>query len=38
MTSEVIGARPEMPFKDVARLLDRHRISGLPVVDAERPG
>ncbi|CAM5639449.1 CBS domain-containing protein [Streptomyces aurantiogriseus] len=35
MTSEVIGARRETPFKDVARLLDQHRISGLPVVDAD---
>ncbi|MCX5554662.1 CBS domain-containing protein [Streptomyces sp. NBC_00038] len=35
MTSEVVGARRETPFKDVAWLLDRHRISGLPVVDAD---
>jgi CBS domain-containing protein len=35
MTSEVIGARRETPFKDVAQLLARHRISGLPVVDAD---
>ncbi|MFF3445849.1 CBS domain-containing protein [Streptomyces sp. NPDC002667] len=33
MTGEVVGARREMSFKDVARLLDRYRISGLPVVD-----
>ncbi|WP_314225054.1 CBS domain-containing protein [Streptomyces zaehneri] len=33
MTSEVVEARRETPFKDVARLLDRHRISGVPVVD-----
>ncbi|WP_372497094.1 CBS domain-containing protein [Streptomyces shenzhenensis] len=33
MTREVVRARPETPFKEVARLLDRHRISGLPVVD-----
>jgi CBS domain-containing protein len=33
MTSEVVDAHPETSFKDVARLLDRHRISGLPVVD-----
>ncbi|WP_260695829.1 CBS domain-containing protein [Streptomyces sp. IB201691-2A2] len=33
MTSEVVEARPETSFKDVARLLDGHRISGLPVVD-----
>ncbi|PKT73166.1 hypothetical protein CW362_10230 [Streptomyces populi] len=33
MTSEVVGAHREMSFKEVARLLDRHRISGLPVVD-----
>ncbi|MFG2026892.1 CBS domain-containing protein [Streptomyces sp. NPDC048825] len=35
MTSEVIGARRETPFKDVARLLHQHRISGLPVVDTD---
>ncbi|GGK95758.1 CBS domain-containing protein [Streptomyces flaveus] len=35
MTSEVIGARQETPFKDVAQLLARHHISGLPVVDAD---
>ncbi|GGJ48297.1 CBS domain-containing protein [Streptomyces brasiliensis] len=35
MTREVVQARPETPFKDVARLLDRHRISGLPVVDRD---
>ncbi|WP_406839808.1 CBS domain-containing protein [Streptomyces sp. AHU1] len=33
MTSEVVGAHREMSYKDVARLLDRYRISGLPVVD-----
>ncbi|MFJ9006191.1 CBS domain-containing protein [Streptomyces canus] len=33
MTREVIEARRETPLKDLARLLDRHRISGLPVVD-----
>ncbi|GHE62985.1 hypothetical protein GCM10018785_34940 [Streptomyces longispororuber] len=33
MTSEVVEARRETSFKDLARLLDRHRISGLPVVD-----
>lgn len=33
MTREVVQARRATPLKDVARLLDRHRISGLPVVD-----
>jgi CBS domain-containing protein len=33
MTSDVVEAYPETSFKDVVRLLDRHRISGLPVVD-----
>ncbi|WP_150136393.1 CBS domain-containing protein [Streptomyces hyaluromycini] len=33
MTSDVVEAHPETSFKDVVRLLDRHRISGLPVVD-----
>ncbi|GAA3829273.1 CBS domain-containing protein [Streptomyces phyllanthi] len=33
MTREVVEARRETSFKNVARLLDQHRISGLPVVD-----
>ncbi|MFI1169551.1 CBS domain-containing protein [Streptomyces sp. NPDC020801] len=33
MTSEVVQARRTTPFKEVVRLLDHHRISGLPVVD-----
>jgi CBS domain-containing protein len=35
MTHEVVQAHRETPFKDVVRLLDRHRISGLPVVDGD---
>ncbi|MFE0965504.1 CBS domain-containing protein [Streptomyces fungicidicus] len=35
MTTDVIQACQETPFKDVAQLLARHRISGLPVVDAD---
>ncbi|WP_406346738.1 CBS domain-containing protein [Streptomyces sp. NBC_00648] len=33
MTSEVMSARKDTLFKEVARLLAEHRISGLPVVD-----
>ncbi|MET9903633.1 CBS domain-containing protein [Streptomyces sp. NPDC006446] len=33
MTRDVVEGHPEMSVKDVVRLLDRHRISGLPVVD-----
>ncbi|WP_367325254.1 CBS domain-containing protein [Streptomyces sp. HUAS ZL42] len=33
MTREVVHARRTTPFKNLVRLLDRHRISGLPVVD-----
>lgn len=33
MTDEVVQAHRETPFKDVVRLVDAHRISGLPVVD-----
>ncbi|MER5599730.1 CBS domain-containing protein [Streptomyces sp. NPDC002265] len=33
MTVDVVEAHLETSFKDVMRLLDRHRISGLPVVD-----
>ncbi|KAF5999206.1 hypothetical protein BOG92_000950 [Streptomyces sp. WAC00263] len=33
MTRDIVQAHRETSFKDVARLLDGHRISGLPVVD-----
>ncbi|XUL91715.1 CBS domain-containing protein [Streptomyces galilaeus] len=33
MTTEVVRATSGTPFKEVARLLGEHRISGLPVVD-----
>ncbi|MDR6975936.1 CBS domain-containing protein [Streptomyces sp. 3330] len=33
MTQDVVEAHRETSFKDVVRLLDRHRIGGLPVVD-----
>lgn len=35
MTTEVVRAEYGTPFKEVARLLGEHRISGLPVVDEE---
>ncbi|NML51082.1 CBS domain-containing protein [Streptomyces sp. R302] len=35
MTDDVISARPDMSFRDVAKLLAEHDISGLPVVDAD---
>ncbi|MER5479677.1 CBS domain-containing protein [Streptomyces sp. NPDC002734] len=35
MTTDVVRARKDTPFKEVARLLAEHRISGLPVVDDE---
>ncbi len=34
MTSPPITATPDMPIKDAIRLLDRHEITALPVVDA----
>ncbi|QNP68294.1 CBS domain-containing protein [Streptomyces roseirectus] len=33
MTADVVHALPGTPFKEVARLLADHRISGLPVLD-----
>ncbi|WP_320776396.1 CBS domain-containing protein, partial [Streptomyces sp. CRN 30] len=33
MTTDVVRAAYGTPFKEVARLLVEHRISGLPVVD-----
>ncbi|MFJ3037230.1 MULTISPECIES: CBS domain-containing protein [Streptomyces] len=35
MTRDVVHARRTTPFKEVVRLLDHHRISGVPVVDAD---
>ena len=35
MTGQVIRAARQTPFKEVARLLTEHRISGLPVVDED---
>jgi CBS domain-containing protein len=35
MATEVVTARYGTPFKEVARLLTEHRISGLPVLDEE---
>ncbi|MER6185891.1 CBS domain-containing protein [Streptomyces sp. NPDC001652] len=35
MTTEVVRATYGTPFKEVARLLGDHRISGLPVVDED---
>jgi CBS domain-containing protein len=33
MSSDVVQAHPATPFKEVVQLLERHRISGVPVVD-----
>ncbi|MER6283150.1 CBS domain-containing protein [Streptomyces sviceus] len=35
MTAEVVHATYGTPFKEVARLLREHRISGLPVIDED---
>lgn len=35
MTGDVVQARRTTPFKELVRLLDRHRIGGLPVVDED---
>jgi CBS domain-containing protein len=35
MSRPALTVHPETPIKDVARLLVEHRISGLPVVDAD---
>ncbi|MFF7886589.1 CBS domain-containing protein [Streptomyces sp. NPDC020794] len=35
MATEVVTARYGTPFKEVARLLSEHRISGLPVIDED---
>jgi CBS domain-containing protein len=36
MTRDVVTVGPETPLRDVARILVEHRISGLPVVTAQR--
>lgn len=36
MTSPVFTVTPETPIRDIVTLMLTHRISGLPVVDAER--
>ncbi|MGA4837572.1 CBS domain-containing protein [Streptomyces sp. G45] len=33
MTGDVVTVRHDTPFKEVARLLEEHRISGVPVVE-----
>ena len=33
MTPNVISVNEDAPVREVARVLDRHRISGLPVCD-----
>jgi CBS domain-containing protein len=35
MTREVVQAHRQTRFKDLVRLLNRHRIGGLPIVDAD---
>jgi CBS domain-containing protein len=35
MTREVLSVQPETPVKDVAQLLSKHHISGVPVCDAD---
>lgn len=36
MTTDVVRAEYDTPFKEVARLLADHRISGLPVIDDDK--
>ena len=36
MTQQVISVRPEVPLKEVARMLAEHGISGVPVVDEQQ--
>ncbi|MBQ0984786.1 CBS domain-containing protein [Streptomyces sp. F63] len=34
MTRDVVSARPDTPFKELARLLSAHEVAAVPVVDA----
>lgn len=36
MTGDVVAVYPEVPIQDVAKLLIKHRISGVPVIDKKR--
>ena len=36
MTREVIAAREETPYKDLARLMSDHGVSGIPILDDDR--
>jgi CBS domain-containing protein len=36
MTREVVTVAPDLPVREVARLLLEHRIGGIPVVDGDR--
>jgi CBS domain-containing protein len=36
MTTEVVTAEPSTPFKEIASRLAQHRISAVPVLDADR--
>ncbi|WP_063775178.1 CBS domain-containing protein [Streptacidiphilus anmyonensis] len=36
MTADVVTATGRTPFKELARLMDEHRISALPVIDGAR--
>lgn len=35
MTTEVVTVSPDTPVEELAKLLSEHKISGVPVVDAE---
>ena len=35
MTRNVVSVHEDTPFKDIVEMLERHRVSALPVVDAE---
>lgn len=36
MTGNVVAVYPDVPIQEIARLLIKHRISGVPVIDKER--
>ncbi|HSL67234.1 MAG TPA: CBS domain-containing protein, partial [Actinomycetota bacterium] len=35
MTRTVVAVRPDTPFKEIARLMHEHRVSGVPVADQD---
>ena len=38
MTAPVVTVRPDTPYRELAAMFRRHRVSGFPVTDSEGGG